>query len=428
MNSLEREVIRFVRENDIKFIRLAFSDIFGKQKNIAIMSDELERAFENGILFDAFSIEGFKNSKSGDLLLFPDPATIAILPWRPSEGRVARFFCDIRYSDGTQFEADSRFLLKQTIKKAREMGFVLKVGAECEFYIVKKDDSGKPTLTPYDEGGYFDISPLDRGENIRREICLNMEEMGITPRSSHHERGPGQHRVKFRYADPLTAADDFITFKWIVKAIASRHGGFATFMPKPIEEFNGSALQLGLLLFKNGENLLSTNGKRTEEMDFFIAGILNRIGEITAILNPTENSYQRFGEFNAPKEITWSDINPKALIRLNDFMKEDSKIKIRSVDPTTNPYLAISLMISAGLEGIKNREKLSEDRRIKTLDEQAPAGELLPLTLDEAVKKLEESSFAKEMLGDTVLNNYASLKKTAEADSECLDITKFLSD
>ena len=402
--------MRFVKENDIKFIRLAFSDIFGNQKNIAIMSDELEKAFEHGILFDAFSIEGFRNSRSADLLLFPDPATIAILPWRPSEGRVARFFCDITYPDLTPFEADPRFILKSAVKRARKMGLVSKVGAECEFYIFRKDDDGNPTKVPYDEGSYFDISPLDRGENIRREICLNMEEMGITPRSSHHERGPGQHRVKFRYSDPLTAADDFITFKWIVRAIASRHGAYATFMPKPLDEINGSALQMGLLLFRDGNNLLSTDGKRTAEMESFIAGILNRISEMTAVLNPTENSYRRLGEFNAPSEITWSSIHPKALIKLTDFMGDESRIKIRSVDPTTNPYLAIALLLSAGCEGIKDGENLSEDNCIKTLDEQFDSFSTLPESVEEAIDLMKKSDFAAGVLGKTLCGNYVEKK------------------
>ena len=427
MNSLEREVLRFVKDNDIKFIRLAFSDIFGRQKNLAIMSDELEKAFEHGVLFDAFSIEGFANEKSADLLLFPNPATVQILPWRPSEGRVARFFCDIRYPDGTRFEADSRHILTKTIERAKKLGYMAKVGAECEFYIFKEDDNGNPIPETHDNGGYFDISPLDMGENIRREICLNLEEMGITPRNSHHERGPGQHRVKFRYGDPLTAADDYITFKWLVRTIASRHGCYATFMPKPLDEINGSALQMGLLLFRDGENLLCHNGARTKEMNSFIAGILNRICEITAVLNPTPNSYRRFGEFNAPKDLTWSEIHPKALIRITDFMKEDSRIKVRSVDPTANPYLAAVLLLSAGLDGIENGETLDEEMHIKSLKEEAVNSKSLPSSLDEALALFDESEFVKKTLGINLAENFSETKKkTPNAGLGEIDLRQYL--
>lgn len=431
MNSITKEVINFVRENDIKFIRLAFCDIFGVQKNIAIMSDELENAFANGISFDGFSIDGFLNDKSSHLLLYPDPSTLSILPWRPSEGRVARFFCDVKYPTNELFENDSRYILKKAINKARDMGYLAKIGAECEFYIFETDEEGHPTMIPYDEGGYFDVSPLDKGENIRREICLTLEQMGITPISSYHERGPGQHRIKFRYGDPLTAADDFITFKWIVKSIANKNGGYATFMPKPLKELYGSGLHVSLLLFKDGKNILSEGLHKSDEAKSFIAGIMNRINEITAILNPTRNSYKRFGEFHAPKYITWSEKNPNTLIKVTTFNKDKAKFKLRSVDPTANPYLAFALILLAGLEGIENKEKIDESANIKSIMEEDLPEEvnMLPQNFKSALKIFENSTFTKECLGKNLVYNFIEKrKKDLKIDEDIQELKYFLMD
>lgn len=431
MNNITKEVINFVKENDIKFIRLAFCDVFGIQKNIAIMSDELQNAFENGIAFDGFAIDGFSNEKNNTLLLFPDPTTLSILPWRPSEGRVARFFCDVKYPNGENFESDSRMILTKAVNKAKEMGYTIKVGTECEFYIFKTDDEGQPTLMPYDEAGYFDVSPVDKGENIRREICLTLEEMGITPISSHHERGPGQNRIIFRNSEALLAADDFVTFKWIVKAIANKNGGYATFMPKPLKELSGSGLHLNLLVFKDNENILSKGLEDSKEAKYFIAGIMNRIKEITAILNPTRNSYKRFGEFYAPKSITWSKKNPNTLIKITDYIENRSKVTLRSLDPTANPYLAFALVINAGLEGIKRKEELNENANLKYFTQDAKIEDIDTLAdnFSLALGVFENSTFVKECLGENLVYNFVNKrKKDLQIDEDIQELKYFLTE
>ena len=317
MNSTVNEVLEFINENDIKFIRLGFCDLFGFQKNISIMPDELPSAFENGITFDAHAIKGFCDVTKSDLLLFPDPATLAVLPWRSGPGRVARFYCYIKNQDGSAYPHDSRYLLKRVIDRCQNMGYVCKVGTECEFYLFKTDENGEPTDITLDRGGYLDISPLDKGENIRREICLCLEEMGIKPESSHHEQGPGQNEIDFRFSDALNSADNLLTFKSVVKAIATRNGLFASFMPKPILKAAGSGLHINLSLTQNGLNIFkNVQGQHSKVAESFIAGILSRIPEITLFLNPIANSYERFGEFEAPRYVSWSHQNRSQLIRI----------------------------------------------------------------------------------------------------------------
>lgn len=296
------EILQFVEENDVKFIRLAFCDVYGHQKNIAIMPDELPRAFETGISFAASAVEGFMNVKESDLFLIPDPSTLTVLPWRPSHGRVVRFFCDIRHPDGTPFAGDGRQLLKQAVAELNALGLTCQVGTECEFYLFELDEKGNPTSIPQDRAGYCDIAPLDRGENVRREICLTLEEMGIKPESSHHEHGPGQNEVDFRYSDALTAADNVIHFESVVKTIANRNGLCASFMPKPLADAWGSGLHINLSLFRDGVNIFRTDGySHNQEAESFIAGILDRICEITLFLNPITNSYRRLGNSEAAR-------------------------------------------------------------------------------------------------------------------------------
>ena len=310
MNDMVSEVLKFVEENDVKFIRLAFCDIFGTQKNVAIMPEELPRAFETGISLDASSVRGFFNARETDLFLVPDPGTLSILPWRPSHGRVVRLFCNIRYPDGRIFEGDCRNILRKAAARAASMGYVCKIGSECEFYLFQTDENGDPTMIPQDRAGYCDIAPRDRGENVRREICLTLEQMGIRPENSHHEQGPGQNEIDFKYSDALSAADNLITFKSVVKTIAARNGLYASFMPKPLADKSGSGMHINLSLFKNRKNLFGTDGSgRSEEAESFMAGILHRVPEITAFLNPLTNSYARFGSFDAPKYLTWSHQN-----------------------------------------------------------------------------------------------------------------------
>ena len=411
-----REVLQFIKENDVKFIRLAFCDLFGTQKNISIMPNELERAFKEGVSFDASAIKGFADVSKSDLLLFPDPSTLSILPWRPQQGRVVRFFCDIRTPEKERFIYDSRDILRNMIKKCIAKGYTPYIGTECEFYLFKTDEEGEPTMVTHDKGGYFDIAPIDKGENIRREICLCLEEMGISPESSHHEQGPGQNEIDFKYSDSLTAADNFITFKSVVKAIAARNGLFASFMPKPIADNSGNGLHINLSLSKNGTNIFENNNKwEQENVQSFIAGILSKAKEITAFLNPLVNSYERFGKFEAPKYISWSHQNRSQLIRIPAATGEKTRRELRSPDSAINPYIAFSLIIGAGLYGIENSIKLPEainenlytagDDILKNID-------TLPESLEEALSIAKNSDFIKEIIGQEVLDRYIELKES----------------
>lgn len=415
MNSTISEILEFVEENDVKFIRLAFCDIFGRQKNISIMPAELPRAFESGISFDASAIKGFMNVEESDLFLYPDPSTLTILPWRPSHGRVIRLFCDIKRSDQTPFEGDSRYILKKAVNQAREMGYTCKIGTECEFYLFETDERGTPVMIPQDNAGYCDIAPLDKGENVRREICLSLEKMGIFPESSHHEQGPGQNEIDFKYSDILTAADNLNSFKTAVKSVASANGLYASFMPKPFMHRSGSGLHINISLYKNGVNLFQTEDSCfTEEAEFFIAGILERIAEITAFLNPLTNSYARFGSFEAPKFITWSRENRSQLIRIPAAKGDYSRMELRSPDPSCHVYLTFALLLYAGLEGIQERKPLCPPVN-KNLY-QVQGRELsdlkpLPSSLEEAMNLAVESDFVRSVIPESTLEKYFDMKR-----------------
>ena len=413
MNSTAREVLEFVKENDVQFIRLGFCDIFGLQKNISIMADKLQAAFENGVSFDAHAIRGFGSAAQSDLFLFPDPATLTVLPWRPGPGRVVRFYCDIKNPDGSEFSHDGRVILKRVTERAGKMGYVCKIGAECEFYLFKTGEDGEPTGITLDKGGYLDISPLDRGEDIRREICLNLEEMGIKPEASHHEQGPGQNEIDFKSGDALACADTLQTFKSVVKAIAARNGLFASFMPKPIPDAPGSGLHVNLSLIQNGLNIFKSAGEGpSNTAKSFIAGVLAKTPEITLFLNPLANSYERFGTFQAPQYVSWSHRNGSQLVRIPAGKK--TGMELRSPDPSLNPYLAFALIIAAGLDGIEAAMALppavnAEDKSItKNLTP-------LPDSLDKALALAENSAFVKTTAGELFLE-YLAIKKTEAGD------------
>ncbi len=410
-----KEVLEFVKENDVKFVRLAFCDIFGVQKNIAIMAYELEKAFYEGISFDGSSIIGFLDSAQSDLLLFPDPSTISILPWRPQQGRVVRFFCDIKTPNKENFISDSRNILKKTLNRSISMGYEPQIGTECEFYLFKTDENGNPSFITQDRGTYFDMAPVDKGENIRREICICLEDMEIMPETSHHEQGPGQNEIDFKYSDILTAADNFLTFKSVVKAIASRNGLFASFMPKPLKDKSGSGLHINISIFKNGKNILEgEEGNYSDEVKSFIAGILNRIKEITLFLNPISNSYERFGTFKAPKYISWSCENRSQLIRIPAATGDNVRMELRSADCALNPYIAFALVISAGLEGIEKalciNEPINENLYTSSKDLLEKI-DTLPKDINEAIEFAKESEFVKNILGSEFLNKYITLKE-----------------
>lgn len=410
MNTTVNEVLEFIRENEVKFIRLSFCDIFGLHKNISIMSRELESAFENGVSFDAYAIRGFGGIMKSDLLLFPDPATLSVLPWRPGPGPVIRFYCDIKKPDGNVFPFDTRGLLKQTVSRIEKKGYVCKIGAECEFYLFKTDDNGIPTNETFDNGGYLDISPLDKCENIRREICLTLEEMGIQPETSHHEQGPGQNEIDFKFSDALTCADNLQTFKSVVSTIASQNGLYASFMPKPILNAPGNGMHVNISLAQNGLNIFkNVDEGHSDNAESFIAGILAKIPEITLFLNPIANSYERFGEFEAPKYVSWSHQNRSQLIRIPAAISEKVRMELRSPDPFANPYLAFALIIAAGFDGIENNMKLprSLDVDLYTADKSITEHlEQLPTDLNNAIQLAKNSDFVKSVIGKELLAEY----------------------
>lgn len=386
------EVFDFIEQEDVKFIRLAFCDVYGRQKNISIMPEELKRAFSDGISFDASAIRGFGNEVKSDLLLFPIPSTFNVLPWRPSRGKVVRMFCDIRRPDGTPFEKDPRKILKDAVKAAAEKGISVNFGSEFEFYLFKTDENGNSTKIPFDNAGYMDVAPDDKGENIRREICLNLYDMGIRPESSHHEEGPGQNEIDFRYSDAVTAADNAMNFITVVKACAMNNGLFADFSPKPLKNESGNGMHINM-------SVKSADGRDVTAS--FMAGIMNRVREITAFLNPSEDSYRRLGEKKAPKYITWSHENRSQLVRIPAAKGEYKRIELRSPDPTANPYIAFALLIYAGLEGIENALSAPEAVNINlfTADESVTKGlQSLPQSLAEAKEIARKSEFVKAHL------------------------------
>lgn len=414
MTSTMKEILNFIKETDIKFIRLAFIDMFGTQKNIAIMPEELERASYYGIPFDGSAIKGFMDVSKSDLLLFPEPSTLCSLPWRPQQGRVIRFLCNIKYPDHTPFIGDTREMLKKTVKHCEDMGYICKIGSECEFYLFTTDENGKPTNIPQDEGTYFDIYPLDKGENIRREISLTLEQMGINPEASHHEQGPGQNEIDFKYSDALNAADNLITFKSVVQTIAGMNGLHASFMPKPLPNHSGNGLHINLSLYKDGKNIFQNDSPYSKESQSFIAGILDKILDITLFLNPLPSSYDRFGSNKAPQYISWSHQNRSQLIRIPAAVGENARAELRSPDPNLNPYLAFSLIIYAGLDGIQKGLSLPEpiDMNLYELDHPITQHlKSLPKNLFEAIQLAKNSDFLKKKLNKEFLDKYISVKE-----------------
>lgn len=412
------EVLQFIDDNDVKFIRLSFCDIFGTVKNISILSEELPRAFESGISFDASSIKGFLNVEESDLFLYPDPSTLSILPWRPQQGRVVRFYCDIKYPDGTSFEGDGRVILQNAVHAAYKQGYKIEIGPECEFYLFEEDEKGYPTKIPHDNASYFDLAPLDRGENVRRDISLTLEQMGIRPECSHHEQGPGQNEIDIKYSDAMSAADNLVTFKSVVKTIAHLNGLYASFMPKPMKNHSGSGLHINMSLLKGSDNLFNNlfdneQNIMSHEAESFIAGILNRIKEITVFLNPLTNSYERLGSYSAPMFVTWSYHNRSELIRIPAADGIYSRIELRSSDPSCNPYYAFALLIYAGLEGIKENMELYPSSNINLFEadeETLKSYETLPKTLEEAIECSINSQFIARYVPQKTLGKYMAAK------------------
>ena len=399
-----QEIIQYVNEEDVKFIRLAFCDVYGRQKNISIMPSELPRAFEYGIAIDGSAIAGFSDEAHSDLFLHPDPGTLAVLPWRPEHGCVVRMFCSISYSDGRSFECDTRSFLKRAIEDAKKAGISFAFGSEMEFYLFKLDENGCPTKETYDDAGYMDIAPDDRGENVRREICLILEQMGIKPESSHHEEGPGQNEIDFRYSDPLSAADNAMTFQTTVKTVAARNGLWADFSPKPLKDKPGSGFHI---------NISAKNNLSGEVLPNIIAGVMDKVSDMTLFLNTCENSYDRLGNSKAPQYISWSSENRSQLLRVPAATGEYKRVELRSPDCLTNPYLAFALLIYSGLYGIRNKllPPDAADINLFTADPDILSNyKKLPGTLKEAQKFAAKSKFISEHIPPSIIQAYCSKK------------------
>ena len=414
------DIFRMVEEEDVEFIRLQFTDIFGTLKNIAITSSQLEKALDNKCMFDGSSVEGFVRIEESDMYLYPDYDTFEIFPWRPQQGKVARLICDVYTPDGKPFEGDPRWILKKTIKEANEMGYRFDVGPECEFFLFHTDDNGLPTTLSHEKAGYFDLGPNDLGENIRRDMVLTLEEMGFEIEASHHEVAPAQHEIDFKHDEVLKTADNIQTFKMTVKTIAKRHGLYATFMPKPKFGISGSGMHINMsLATEEGKNIFADeNGKigLSDDAYHFIAGIMKHARGMSAITNPLVNSYKRLVPgYEAPVYIAWSAKNRSPLIRIPASRGNGTRVELRNPDPTANPYLVLALCLAAGLDGIKNKIEVPEsvDCNIyeMTPGERRAAGiENMPADLKEAVDCLVADEFLCSVLGEHITTKYVEAK------------------
>ncbi|MEE5989682.1 MAG: type I glutamate--ammonia ligase [Lachnospiraceae bacterium] len=416
----KEDILRIAEEENVEFIRLQFTDVFGNLKNIAITSDHLKDALNNKCMFDGSSIDGFARIEESDMCLYPDPDTLEIFPWRPQHGKVARLICDVYKTDGKPFEGDPRYVLKRALKEAADMGYTLNVGPECEFFLFQTDENAQPTTIAYERAGYFDLGPVDFGENARRDMVLTLEEMGFDIEASHHECAPSQHEIDFKYAEGLKTADNIMTFKLAVKTIARRHGQHATFMPKPKYGTAGSGMHLNLSLSKNGKNIFQDPKDEyglSKEAYWFIGGIMKHMKGMTAVMNPLVNSYKRLVPgYEAPVHIAWSSKNRSPLIRIPSARGEGTRIELRSPDSAANPYLAIAIALAAGLDGIKNKidPPAAVNRNIFEMtdkERKKAKVESLPSNLLDAVEALEKDKLIQDALGPHIAPLYISAKK-----------------
>ena len=416
----KEDIIKFVEENDVEFIRLQFTDIFGILKNVAIPRSQLAKALDNQMMFDGSSIDGFARIEESDMYLRPDLDSFVIFPWRPQTGKVARLICDVYKTDGTPFEGDPRYILKKAVKEAEKMGYTFNVGPECEFFLFNVDENGAPTTNSNDRAGYFDLGPNDLGENARRDMVLTLEDMGFEIEASHHECAPAQHEIDFKYGEAVKTADSIMTFKLAVQTIAQRHGLHATFMPKPKANMCGSGMHINMSLEKDGKNVFADeNGKNglSEEAYQFIAGLLSHVKGIAAVSNPLVNSYKRLVPgYEAPVYISWSASNRSALIRVPAARGMGTRVELRCPDPACNPYLEMALCLAAGLDGIKKGMKapegITKNIFAMTPDELKADGiDSLPGSLAEALDAYEADPFIKEALGEHVYEKYLEGKR-----------------
>ena len=420
MRYTKKDILEMVEEEDVEFVRLQFTDLFGNMKNVAITASHLKKALDNKVMFDGSSAEGFGRVEESDMYLYPDYGTFATFPWRPQQGKVARLICDVYRPDGTCYEGDPRYILKKVVSEAAALGYTFNVGPECEFFLYHVDDDGMPTTITHEQAGYFDMGPLDFGENARRDMVLTLEDMGFEVESSHHENAPAQHEIDFKYDEALQTADNISTFKLVVKTIAKRHGLHATFMPKPKNGVDGSGMHINMSLSRDGRNIFQDshdpNGL-SQEAYYFLGGILKHIKGMTLILNPLVNSYKRLMPgYEAPTHIAWSGKNRTPLIRIPATRGEETRIELRSPDPACNPYLALAICLAAGLDGIKNKivppDAMEGNMHLLTPEELEERGiESLPKNLQEAVEEFEKDPLMKEVLGGEVCGKYSMAKK-----------------
>ena len=414
------DIIRIVAEEDIKFIRMQFTDIFGQLKNVAITASQIEKALNNQIMIDGSSIEGFVRINESDQYLRPDLASFVVLPWRPQHGKVARLICDVYNPDGTPFVGDPRGVLKRVLAKAASMGYSFNVGPECEFFLFQTDSEGNPTTKTGDQAGYFDLGPLDHGEGTRREICLALEQMGFEIEASHHEVAAGQHEIDFKYADALTAADNIMTFKLTVKTLAQKNGLHATFMPKPLFGVSGSGMHTNMSLFKDGKNAFCDASDKlglSKEAYSFIAGLLAHVKGMSAVTNPLVNSYKRLVPgYEAPCYLAWSASNRSALIRIPAARGQSTRVELRCPDPACNPYLALAVCLAAGLDGIEKGmtppPEITENIFEMGAGERCDKGiENLPGSLKEALGELKQDKLIMDTLGEHASTQYIAGKE-----------------
>lgn len=420
MGLTKQDVMSMAKEANVKFLRLQFTDIFGVLKNVAIPVEQLEKALDGELMFDGSSIEGFVRIEESDQYLRPDPNTFTVFPWRPRDGSVARLICDVYTPDGEPFAGCPRSQLQRVLEEAKEMGYTLNAGPEAEFFLFHTDEAGRPTTLTHDQGGYFDLSPVDLGENARRDMVMTLQEMGFEIEASHHEVAAGQHEIDFKYDEALATADKLVTFKFVVRSIAQRHGLHASFMPKPIFGINGSGMHTHQSLFKDGENIFfDPNGERqmSELAYYYIGGILKHAPAFTAITNPTVNSYKRLVPgYEAPVYLAWSEKNRSPLIRIPARRGVGTRVEVRSPDPSANPYLALAVMLKAGLDGIKNKIQAPApvDKNIYhlTAGERQELGiASLPGSLSEALDNLETNSVIQEALGSHLYDRFIEAKR-----------------
>lgn len=415
----KQDILDLVREHDVKFIRLQFTDIPGSLKNVAITDKQLEKALANECTFDGSSIEGFVRIEESDMRLHPDIDTFDIYPWYPEHNRVARIICNVYRPDGTPFAGDPRNVLIRALERAKSMGYSFNVGPECEFFLFHTDEQGKPTTKTHDSAGYFDLGPVDLGENARRDMCLTLEDLGFEIEASHHEVAPGQHEIDFKYAEALKAADNIMTFKLAVKTIAKRHGLHATFMPKPVFGIAGSGMHVNMSLFKDGKNAFydPENPLGLSQTAYqFIAGVLAHVKGLTALTNPLVNSYKRLVPgYEAPVYVAWSAQNRSPLIRIPSARGNSTRVELRNPDPSCNPYLVLAAVLSAGLDGIEKQmtPPPSVDANIYDMSEEeriANGVTDLPGSLMEAVEEMQKDPLIRQALGDHAFEKFVTAK------------------